>query len=35
MDAVRDRILEQVEGWCPPSLDDDITILVARYRAPR
>ncbi|CAN99286.1 hypothetical protein sce9114 [Sorangium cellulosum So ce56] len=34
VDAIRDRILEQVEGWCP-SLDDDITILVARYRAPR
>ncbi|WP_437839116.1 SpoIIE family protein phosphatase [Sorangium sp. So ce1153] len=31
--AIRDRILEEVEGWCP-SPDDDITIVVARYRAP-
>ncbi|WP_437736772.1 SpoIIE family protein phosphatase [Sorangium sp. So ce1335] len=31
--AIRDRILAEVEGWCP-SPDDDITILVARYRAP-
>ncbi|XXX80622.1 SpoIIE family protein phosphatase [Sorangium sp. So ce134] len=33
VDAIRDRILEEVEGWCP-SPDDDITIVVARYRAP-
>ncbi|WP_437329312.1 SpoIIE family protein phosphatase [Sorangium sp. So ce381] len=31
--VIRDRILEEVEGWCP-SPDDDITIVVARYRAP-
>ncbi len=33
VDVIRDRILEEVEGWCP-SPDDDITIVVARYRAP-
>ncbi|WP_437964231.1 SpoIIE family protein phosphatase [Sorangium sp. So ce260] len=32
--AIRDRILKEVEGWCP-SPDDDITIVVARYQAPR
>ncbi|WP_437566719.1 SpoIIE family protein phosphatase [Sorangium sp. So ce542] len=32
--AIRDRILSEVEGWCP-SPDDDITIVVARYRAPQ
>ncbi|WP_437680737.1 SpoIIE family protein phosphatase [Sorangium sp. So ce131] len=31
--VIRDRILGEVEGWCP-SPDDDITIVVARYRAP-
>ncbi|WP_437274920.1 SpoIIE family protein phosphatase [Sorangium sp. So ce375] len=33
VDAIRDRILREVEGWCP-SPDDDITVVVARYRAP-
>ncbi|WP_438028468.1 SpoIIE family protein phosphatase [Sorangium sp. So ce233] len=33
VDAIRDRILRDVEGWCP-SPDDDITIVVARYHAP-
>ncbi|AUX40491.1 phosphoserine phosphatase [Sorangium cellulosum] len=33
VEVIRDRILGAVEGWCP-SLDDDITILVARYRKP-
>ncbi|XXT19599.1 SpoIIE family protein phosphatase [Sorangium sp. So ce429] len=32
-DSIRDGILREVEGWCP-SPDDDITIVVARYRAP-
>ncbi|XXX72911.1 SpoIIE family protein phosphatase [Sorangium sp. So ce134] len=32
--TIRDRILKEVEGWCP-SPDDDITLVVARYRAPR
>ncbi|WP_437477134.1 SpoIIE family protein phosphatase [Sorangium sp. So ce1014] len=32
--AIRDRVLKEVEGWCP-SPDDDITMVVARYRAPR
>ncbi|WP_437708033.1 SpoIIE family protein phosphatase [Sorangium sp. So ce448] len=32
--VIRDRILKEVEGWCP-SPDDDITVVVARYRAPR
>ncbi|KYF57836.1 hypothetical protein BE08_12795 [Sorangium cellulosum] len=32
--AIRDRILRDVAGWCP-SPDDDITLVVARYRAPR
>ncbi|WP_437838457.1 SpoIIE family protein phosphatase [Sorangium sp. So ce1153] len=32
-DAIRDRILREVESWCP-SPDDDVTIVVARYRAP-
>ena len=34
VEAIRDRILRDVEGWCP-SPDDDITIVVGRYRAPR
>ncbi|XXX72909.1 SpoIIE family protein phosphatase [Sorangium sp. So ce134] len=34
VEAIRDRILKDVEGWCP-SPDDDITVVVARYRAPR
>ncbi|KYF68598.1 SpoIIE family protein phosphatase [Sorangium cellulosum] len=33
VDAIRDRILRDVDGWCP-SPDDDITIVVARYHAP-
>lgn len=33
VDAIRDRILEEVEGWCP-SPDDHISIVVARSRAP-
>ncbi|MGK3992442.1 SpoIIE family protein phosphatase [Sorangium sp. So ce1024] len=33
VEAIRDRILREVEGWCP-SPDDDITLVVARYRAP-
>ncbi|WP_437736362.1 SpoIIE family protein phosphatase [Sorangium sp. So ce1335] len=33
VDAIRDRILRDVEGWCP-SPDDDITLVVARYHAP-
>ncbi|AUX34588.1 MULTISPECIES: SpoIIE family protein phosphatase [Sorangium] len=33
-DVIRDRILREVEGWCP-SPDDDITVVVARYSAPR
>ncbi|WP_437949917.1 SpoIIE family protein phosphatase [Sorangium sp. So ce296] len=33
VEAIRDRILREVEGWCP-SPDDDITVVVARYRAP-
>ncbi|WP_437552931.1 PP2C family protein-serine/threonine phosphatase [Sorangium sp. So ce367] len=33
VEVIRDRILGAVEDWCP-SLDDDITILVARYRKP-
>ncbi|WP_437874648.1 SpoIIE family protein phosphatase [Sorangium sp. So ce513] len=32
--AIRDRIMRDVAGWCP-SPDDDITLVVARYRAPR
>ncbi|WP_437954680.1 SpoIIE family protein phosphatase [Sorangium sp. So ce119] len=31
---IRDRILREVDGWCA-SPDDDITLVVARYRAPR
>ncbi|WP_437930201.1 SpoIIE family protein phosphatase [Sorangium sp. So ce291] len=34
VEAIRDRILGEVEAWCP-SPDDDITVVVARYRAPR
>ncbi|AUX44903.1 phosphoserine phosphatase [Sorangium cellulosum] len=34
VEAIRDRILREVEVWCP-SPDDDITVVVARYRAPR
>ncbi|HTN91355.1 MAG TPA: PP2C family protein-serine/threonine phosphatase, partial [Sorangium sp.] len=34
VEALRDRILRDVEGWCP-SPDDDITVVVARFRAPR
>jgi serine phosphatase RsbU (regulator of sigma subunit) len=34
VDAIRDRILKEVEVWCP-SPDDDITVVVARYSAPR
>ncbi|WP_437752252.1 SpoIIE family protein phosphatase [Sorangium sp. So ce1389] len=34
VEAIRDRILREVEGWCP-SPDDDITVVVARFRAPR
>ncbi|WP_437801357.1 SpoIIE family protein phosphatase [Sorangium sp. So ce693] len=34
VDDIRDRILREVDGWCP-SPDDDITLVVARYRAPR
>ncbi|WP_437592461.1 SpoIIE family protein phosphatase [Sorangium sp. So ce1000] len=33
VDGIRDRILREVESWCP-SPDDDITLVVARYRAP-
>jgi serine phosphatase RsbU (regulator of sigma subunit) len=33
-DAIRDRIMKEVEGWCP-SPDDDMTVVVARYSAPR
>ncbi|WP_437644018.1 SpoIIE family protein phosphatase [Sorangium sp. So ce362] len=33
-DAIRDRIMREVEGWCP-SPDDDVTVVVARYSAPR
>ncbi|WP_437827044.1 SpoIIE family protein phosphatase [Sorangium sp. So ce1153] len=33
VEAIRDRILREVEGWCP-SPDDDITVVVARYSAP-
>ncbi|WP_437281217.1 SpoIIE family protein phosphatase [Sorangium sp. So ce375] len=33
VDDIRDRILREIDGWCP-SPDDDITIVVARYRAP-
>ncbi|WP_438019387.1 SpoIIE family protein phosphatase [Sorangium sp. So ce315] len=33
VDAIRDRILRDVEGWCP-SPDDDMTLVVARYHAP-
>ncbi|WP_437625620.1 SpoIIE family protein phosphatase [Sorangium sp. So ce1151] len=33
VDAIRDRILRDVECWCS-SPDDDVTIVVARYRAP-
>ncbi|XXT22710.1 SpoIIE family protein phosphatase [Sorangium sp. So ce429] len=33
VDAIRDRILRDVESWCS-SPDDDVTIVVARYRAP-
>ncbi|WP_437807038.1 SpoIIE family protein phosphatase [Sorangium sp. So ce1078] len=33
VEAIRDRILKDVEGWCP-SPDDDITVVVARFRAP-
>ncbi|AUX41226.1 phosphoserine phosphatase [Sorangium cellulosum] len=32
VDAIRDRILREVEGWCP-SPGDDITLVVARYHA--
>ncbi|MGK3981416.1 SpoIIE family protein phosphatase [Sorangium sp. So ce136] len=32
VDAIRDRILRDVESWCS-SPDDDVTIVVARYRA--
>ncbi|KYF71783.1 phosphoserine phosphatase [Sorangium cellulosum] len=31
---IRDRVLREVDGWCA-SPDDDITLVVARYRAPR
>ncbi|KYF71786.1 phosphoserine phosphatase [Sorangium cellulosum] len=34
VEAIRDRILRDVDGWCP-SPDDDITVVVARYSAPR
>ncbi|WP_437774558.1 SpoIIE family protein phosphatase [Sorangium sp. So ce1097] len=34
VEVIRDRILREVEGWCS-SADDDITVVVARYRAPR
>ncbi|WP_437774815.1 SpoIIE family protein phosphatase [Sorangium sp. So ce1097] len=34
VEAIRDRILREVDGWCP-SPDDDITVVVARYSAPR
>ncbi|WP_437680274.1 SpoIIE family protein phosphatase [Sorangium sp. So ce131] len=34
VEVIRDRILGEVEGWCS-SPDDDITVVVARYRAPR
>ncbi|MGK3992733.1 hypothetical protein [Sorangium sp. So ce1024] len=34
VEVVRDRILREVERWCS-SADDDITVVVARYRAPR
>ncbi|MGK4003480.1 SpoIIE family protein phosphatase [Sorangium sp. So ce1036] len=34
VDAILRRILGEVEGWCP-SPDDDITVVVARYHAPR
>ncbi|WP_437730168.1 SpoIIE family protein phosphatase [Sorangium sp. So ce1335] len=34
VEVIRDRILSEVEGWCS-SADDDITVVVARYRAPR
>ncbi|WP_437964233.1 SpoIIE family protein phosphatase [Sorangium sp. So ce260] len=33
-DAMRDRILKEVECWCP-SPDDDMTVVVVRYSAPR
>ncbi|WP_437477128.1 SpoIIE family protein phosphatase [Sorangium sp. So ce1014] len=33
VEAIRDRILRDVEGWCS-SPDDDITVVVARYSAP-
>ncbi|WP_437669799.1 SpoIIE family protein phosphatase [Sorangium sp. So ce131] len=34
VEVIRDRILREVERWCP-SPDDDITVVVARYRALR
>ncbi|MGK4006226.1 SpoIIE family protein phosphatase [Sorangium sp. So ce1036] len=34
VDVIRDRILRDVESWST-SPDDDITVVVARYRAPR
>ncbi|WP_437617116.1 SpoIIE family protein phosphatase [Sorangium sp. So ce834] len=33
VDVIRDRLLRDVESWCA-SPDDDITLLVARHRAP-
>ncbi|WP_437817603.1 SpoIIE family protein phosphatase [Sorangium sp. So ce1078] len=33
VEVIRDRILRDVESWCS-SPDDDITIVVARHRAP-
>ncbi|AUX24340.1 phosphoserine phosphatase [Sorangium cellulosum] len=33
VDVIRDRILGEIEGW-RSSPDDDITLVVARYRAP-
>ncbi|KYF99541.1 phosphoserine phosphatase [Sorangium cellulosum] len=33
VDVIRDRLLRDVESWCS-SPDDDITLLVARHRAP-
>ncbi|WP_437730457.1 SpoIIE family protein phosphatase [Sorangium sp. So ce1335] len=34
VEAIRDRILRDVDAWCP-SPDDDITVVVARYSAQR
>ncbi|XXX80224.1 SpoIIE family protein phosphatase [Sorangium sp. So ce134] len=33
VDVIRDRILRDVESWCS-SPDDDLTLVVARHRAP-